>query len=132
MTITNSDTKASPTVKTAQGWELFDTATFSGIRPGALDEATTVTFKLRIQDGRGSWTSHEIDFGDGSSKLFAGRMAAVDAALEALRRLVFVRGAEDLGAIRLVKCDARSRLRNPELRGQIVAEILGAAARLAA
>src|SRR5438093_1396665 len=64
--------------------------------------------------------------------LFAGRMAAVDAALEALRRLVFVRGAEDLGAIRLVKCDARSRLRNPELRGQIVAEILGAAARLAA
>ena len=64
--------------------------------------------------------------------LFAGRMAAVDAALESLRRLVFVRGAEDLGAIRLAKCGARSRLRNPELLGQIVAEILGAAARLAA
>ena len=64
--------------------------------------------------------------------LFAGRKAAVDASLEALRRLVFVRGAEDLGAIRMVKSAARSRLRNPELRGQIVAEILGAAARLAA
>ena len=64
--------------------------------------------------------------------LFAGKKAAVDAALEALRRLVFVRAAEDLGTIRLVKCADRSRLRNPELRGQIVADILGAAARFAA
>jgi len=64
--------------------------------------------------------------------LFAGKKGAVDAALEHLRRLVFVRGAGELGAIRLVKCADRSRLRNPELRGQIVAEILGAAARLAA
>ncbi|HYS05955.1 MAG TPA: DUF354 domain-containing protein [Candidatus Dormibacteraeota bacterium] len=64
--------------------------------------------------------------------LFTGRQAAVDTALEALHRLVFVRGAEDLGAIRMVKSAARSRLRNPELRGQIVAEILGAAVRLAA
>jgi hypothetical protein len=45
-TITNNDTKASPTVKTAQGWVLFDTANFTGIRPGAPDEATTVTFNL--------------------------------------------------------------------------------------
>jgi len=64
--------------------------------------------------------------------LFAGRRAAVDAELESLRRLVFVRRAEDLGRIRLEKCAARSRLRNPELRGQIVEAILGAAARLAA
>ena len=64
--------------------------------------------------------------------LFAGRSAAVDEALEALGRLVFVRRAEDLGAIRLNKSAARSRLRNPDLRGQIVTAILGAAARLAA
>jgi uncharacterized protein len=64
--------------------------------------------------------------------LFAGRKAAVDAALEALGRLVFVGDAERLGSIRMVRCPARSRLRNPDLRQQIVAEILGAAVRLAA
>jgi predicted glycosyltransferase len=64
--------------------------------------------------------------------LFAGRRAAVDEALEALGRLVFVRRVEDLGAIGTRKCAARSRLRNPGLRGQIVTAILGAAARLAA
>jgi hypothetical protein len=56
-TITNSDTKASPTLKTAQGWELFDTATFTGIRPGAPDEATTVTFKL--------WSTNTCDDASG-------------------------------------------------------------------
>ena len=64
--------------------------------------------------------------------LFAGRRAAVDAAFEALKRLVFVKGREDLRSIRLVKCGARSRLRNPGLRDQIVERILGAAVRKAA
>jgi hypothetical protein len=46
-TITNTDDKASPAIKTAQGWALFDTANFTGIRAGALDAASaTVTFKL--------------------------------------------------------------------------------------
>ena len=64
--------------------------------------------------------------------LFAGRRAAVDTALEALRRLVFIQRTEDLGSIRLVKCAVRSRLRNPGLREQIVEGILGVAARKAA
>src|SRR5262249_39174211 len=58
--------------------------------------------------------------------LFAGRKAAVDAALEALGRLVFVGDAKRLESIRMVKCSARPRLRNPDLRQQIVAEILRA------
>lgn len=46
-TITNTDNKASPAIKTAQGWSLFDTANFTGIVPGAPDAASaTVTFKL--------------------------------------------------------------------------------------
>ena len=46
-TITNNDTKASPAVKTAQGWSLFDTANFTGIRAGAPDAGSaTVTFNL--------------------------------------------------------------------------------------
>ncbi len=64
--------------------------------------------------------------------LFAGRPAAVDAALERLGRLVFVRRPEDLKVVRLSKCAARPRLRNPDLREQIVSEILGAATRLVA
>lgn len=46
-TITNNDTKANPAIKTAQGWVLYDTATFTGIRAGAPDASSaTVTFKL--------------------------------------------------------------------------------------
>jgi hypothetical protein len=46
-TITNTDDKASPAIKTAQGWALFDTANFTGIVAGAPDAASaTVTFKL--------------------------------------------------------------------------------------
>ena len=64
--------------------------------------------------------------------LFAGRTAAVDAAFEELGRLTFVRRAEDLTTIRMVKRAERPRLRNKTLRGEIAAEILGAANRLAA
>jgi len=64
--------------------------------------------------------------------LFAGRTAAVDTALEGLHRLVLVRQSKDLDSIQMAKCTLRSRLRNPELRGQIAAEILAAAVRLAA
>jgi hypothetical protein len=46
-TITNNDDSASPTIRTAQGWTLSDTAHFTGILHGASDEAsTTVTFRL--------------------------------------------------------------------------------------
>ena len=45
---------------------------------------------------------------------------------------MFVGRLKDLGAIRLVKREAQSRLRNPDLRSLIAAEILGTAARLAA
>jgi hypothetical protein len=46
-TVTNDDTKASPTIDTGQVWTLNDTATLSGIRPGAPDAAvSTVLFRL--------------------------------------------------------------------------------------
>ena len=46
-TITNTDNPATPAIRTAQGWSLFDTAHISGIRGGAPDAGTaTVTFKL--------------------------------------------------------------------------------------
>ena len=46
-TITNTATKANPVLKTAQGWRLFDTANFTGLRTGAPDASSaTVTFKL--------------------------------------------------------------------------------------
>jgi len=57
--------------------------------------------------------------------LFAGRRAAVDEALQAMGRLVFVQSAAALKEIRLEKCAVRSRLRNPDLRARIVSEILG-------
>ena len=53
-TITNSDNKASPVIKTAQGWELFDTANFTGILAGAPDASSaTVTFRLWSTDTGG-------------------------------------------------------------------------------
>ena len=46
-TIINNDTKAAPTAATAMQWILHDTATVSGIRPGAPDaDSATVTFRL--------------------------------------------------------------------------------------
>jgi hypothetical protein len=46
-TINNDDNKANPAMKTAQGWRLFDTANFTGLRTGAPDRSSaTVTFKL--------------------------------------------------------------------------------------
>ncbi|CAN7321457.1 hypothetical protein LJR027_001623 [Terrabacter sp. LjRoot27] len=45
-TIFNNDTKASPTGSTTQRWVLRDTLNISGLRTGAPDAATSVTFKL--------------------------------------------------------------------------------------
>jgi len=46
-TITNDDNPASPVIKTAQGWSLFDTANLTGILANAPNAGSaTVTFKL--------------------------------------------------------------------------------------
>lgn len=46
-TIVNDDDKAAPSAATAMRWLLHDTATVSGIRPGAPDAASaTITFRL--------------------------------------------------------------------------------------
>jgi len=53
-------------------------------------------------------------------------------ALGRLGRMVFVRGDDDIGVVRLSKCTERSRLRNPDLRAQVVEGILGSEGRRAA
>jgi uncharacterized protein len=63
---------------------------------------------------------------------FGGRQAAVDVALGQLGRMAFVRGDDDIGVVRLSKCTERSRLRNPDLRAQVVEGILGSEGRRAA
>ena len=46
-TITNDDTKAAPATATVMRWVLHDSATVTGIRPGAPDAASaTITFRL--------------------------------------------------------------------------------------
>jgi hypothetical protein len=45
--VTNDDTKAAPEAATAMSWVLHDSATVSGIRPGAPDAGSaTITFRL--------------------------------------------------------------------------------------
>ncbi|WP_144016131.1 hypothetical protein [Demequina sp. NBRC 110052] len=44
--ITNADTPASPTASTTQSWVLHDAVTFTGVRAGASDAPTQVTFGL--------------------------------------------------------------------------------------
>lgn len=44
--ITNDDQKASPGATTAQSWVLHDSVTFTGVRAGAPDAPTQVTFGL--------------------------------------------------------------------------------------
>jgi predicted glycosyltransferase len=56
--------------------------------------------------------------------LFAGRVAAVDRALEGLGRLTFVRNEDELDRIRLVKKGPGNPLRNPGLVSRVVDRIL--------
>jgi hypothetical protein len=56
--------------------------------------------------------------------LFAGKVAAVDRALEGLGRLTFVRHVSELDRIRLEKKGAIEPLRNPGLVGSVVDRIL--------
>lgn len=56
--------------------------------------------------------------------IFAGRPAAVDAALESLGRLVRIRSRDDLDHIRLEKKRGTERLRNTDLLPRIVDAIL--------
>ena len=99
---------------------------------GEIDGPSLVHHADLVVSAGGTMNREAAVMGVPAYSLFAGRKAAVDTALETLGRLVFVGDAKRLDSIRMVKCSARARLRNPDLRRQIVAEILGAAARLAA
>ena len=77
-----------------------------------------------VVSGGGTMNREAAVLGVPAYSIFAGRTASVDMALAGLGRLVFVRRTEDLEAIRLRKCRERPRLRNPELRAQIVEGIL--------